>query len=73
MVKKKKKLPPGGISLGSSSTTTWKQTPTSRAVDEREDKKLMKDYLLLRLVFQVEIDMNQRASHMPIVEELNTN
>ena len=44
MAKKKKKLPPGGISLGSSSKTTWRQTPTSRAVDEREDKKLMKKY-----------------------------
>jgi len=37
--KKKQKIPPGGISLGSSSTTTWKQTPTSKAVDDRKHKK----------------------------------
>ena len=43
--KKKQKIPPGGISLGSSSTTTWKQTPTSKAVDDRAYKKKAKRWL----------------------------
>ena len=43
--KKKQKLPPGGISLGSSSVSTWKQTPTSYAVDERAYKKKYKKWL----------------------------
>jgi len=43
--KKKQKIPPEGISLGSSSTTTWKQTPTSYAVDTREHKKKYKKWL----------------------------
>ena len=43
--KKEQKIPPGGISLGSSSTTTWKQTPTSKAVDDREYKKKSKRWL----------------------------
>ena len=43
--KKEQKIPPGGISLGSSSTTSWKQTPTSKAVDDREYKKKSKRWL----------------------------
>jgi len=34
----------GGTKLYTTSKTTWKQTPTSEAVDKREDKKLMKKY-----------------------------
>ena len=37
--KKKQKIPSGGISLGVKSKTTWKQTPTSKAVDDRKHKK----------------------------------
>ena len=43
--KKEQKIPPGGISLGSTSTTTWKQTPTSKAVDDRTHKKKYKKWL----------------------------
>jgi len=38
------KLPPGGRKLGSSSRSTWKQTPASRAADVRKDKKWRKEY-----------------------------
>jgi len=43
--KKEQKIPPEGISLGSTSTTTWKQTPTSKAVDDRTHKKKYKKWL----------------------------
>ena len=44
VAEKKKKIPSGGISLGVKSKTTWKQTPTSRAVDDRKLRKEWKTW-----------------------------
>jgi len=41
MAKKNNK---GGTKLYTTSKTTWKQTPTSRAVDEKEYQKNIKEY-----------------------------
>ena len=43
--KKKENIPSGGISLGVKSKTTWKQTPTSKAVDDKAYKKKAKRWL----------------------------
>ena len=45
VAKKKEKIPSGGISLGVKSKTTWKQTPTSKAVDDKAYKKKAKRWL----------------------------